>query len=211
VPVTTRADESTLVTTIHTDDGWCTHTDSGCLVGMDDQESSNRRVYGAALGVIGFLSLYQGVVPLVVRLLFHRGQHFAPALRLPSPWWWIACLAVMATTGAALAMIYDARQRRIPAKPEPASVPPSTPDSSIHAMNRTRAYDTASAVVFLIGIYNGVAPFIARFVFGGNLLLALPMRLPSPWWWITSTAVIVAAFALLVMIDQAKERRRPDD
>src|ERR1700704_1578225 len=90
---------------------------------MDDQESPNRRAHGAALGVTGFLSLYQGVVPLVVRLLCHRGQRFAPALRLSSPWWRIACLAVMATTGAALAMIYPARRRRIPAKPELASVP----------------------------------------------------------------------------------------
>jgi hypothetical protein len=184
-----------LVSTIHTDGGWSARARSGCLIGMDDQERRNRRAYGAAFGVVAFLGLYQGVVPLVVRLLFGRDQRFAPALRLPPPWWWIACLAIVAITGVALAMIHDARQQRF--------------GGSTCAMNRTRAYDTASAVVFLLGIYNGVAPFIARFVFGGNLLLALPLRLPSPWWWVTSIAVIVAAFALLVVIDQAKERPPP--
>ena len=198
-----------MVSTIHTDGRWYARARSGCLIGMDDQERRNRRAYGAAFGVVAFLGLYQGVVPLVVRLLFGRDQRFAPALRLPPPWWWIACLAIIAITGVALAMIHDARQRRFGAKPEAASAGAGPAGGSTRAMNRTRAYDAASAVVFLLGIYNGVAPFIARFVFGGNLLLALPLRLPSPWWWVTSIAVIVAAFALLVVIDQAKERPPP--
>ena len=65
----------------------------------------------------------------------------------------------------------------------------------------------ASGIVFLVGIYNGIAPFVARLVFGGDdLLLALPLRLPSPWWWITSIAVLVVAGVLLVVIDEAKKR-----
>jgi len=56
------------------------------------------------------------------------------------------------------------------------------------------------------GIYNGVAPFIARLIFDGNHLLALPLRLRAPWWWITSLAVIVVTLLLLTMIDAAKQR-----
>jgi len=203
----TRSSESTLVTTIHTDDGWCPHAGSASLSGMDHRASRNRRAYGAAVGIIVFLGLYQGVVPLIARLLFDRGQRLAPALWLPSPWWWIACLAVVAATGAALAIISNARQRRFPVRPDPAAAPASTPDGRTRDRNGTGAYDAAAALVFLIGIYNGVGPFLARFVFHGGLLLALPARLPAPWWWITSIAVIVVSFALLVAIDQAKQRR----
>ena len=75
----------------------------------------------------------------------------------------------------------------------------------------TGIYDATSAIVLLVGIYNGVAPFVARLVFDGNLLLALPVRLPAPWWWIASIAVVLATVVLLGLIDQAKTRRFPDD
>ena len=74
----------------------------------------------------------------------------------------------------------------------------------------TGIYDAIAAVVLLVGIYNGVAPFVARLVFDGNLLLALPLRLPAPWWWIASIAVVLTTVVLLSLIDQAKKRRFPD-
>jgi hypothetical protein len=79
------------------------------------------------------------------------------------------------------------------------------------ASKGTGGYEAASAAVFLVGIYNGVAPFVARLVFDGKLLLALPLRLRAPWWWITSIAVLVATIALLELIDQAKKRRSAGD
>lgn len=179
---------------------------------MSEHERSSRQPYDAAFGIVAVLGLYQGAVPLVVRLLFDRDQRFAPALWLPAPWWWIACLAVIAATVALLSMIAIARQRRHPTKPsEPTASPIGTSDDNTLNANATRTYDTASGVVFLVGIYNGVVPFIARLVFDRDrLLLALPLRLPAPWWWITSLTVIVATIALLAAIDQAKQRRRGD-
>jgi len=56
-------------------------------------------------------------------------------------------------------------------------------------------------------VYNGIAPFIARLIFDGDLLLAFTLRLPAPWWWIASLAVVAAAVALLEAIDRAKQRR----
>ena len=58
--------------------------------------------------------------------------------------------------------------------------------------------------MFLVGIYNGVAPFVSRLLLDGDLLLALPLRLPSPWWWVASLAVIAATLVLLEAIDRAK-------
>ncbi len=74
-----------------------------------------------------------------------------------------------------------------------------------------QAYDVASGIVFLVGIYNGIAPFVSRLIFDGNLLLAMPLRLPSPWWWVTSLAVVVVAILLLIVIDEAKQRRLESD
>ena len=67
-----------------------------------------------------------------------------------------------------------------------------------------------SAVVFLVGIYNGIVPFIARLVFDGNQALALPLHLDAPWWWITSLAVVAVAIVLLALIDRAKSRSVTD-
>lgn len=77
--------------------------------------------------------------------------------------------------------------------------------------DRAQGYDAASAVVFLVGLYNGLAPFVSRLLFDGDLLLALPLRLGAPWWWITSLAVLVVTFVLLALIDQAKDRALADD
>lgn len=201
-----------MVGEVHTGDGWSCLVDSASLICMSDQQRSNRQAYDAAFGIVALLGLYQGVVPLLVRLLFDRDQRLSPALWLPAPWWWIACLAVIAATVALLTMIATARQRRHPTKPSEPTTPPTgtSADTTLHA-NATRSYDTASAVVFLVGIYNGVAPFIVRLVFDRDrLLLALPLRLHAPWWWITSLAVIVATIVLLAAIDQAKQRRQSD-
>ncbi len=174
---------------------------------MDLRASPSKRAYDVALGVVVFVGLYQGLVPLVARPLFDADQRFAPALWLPSPWWWIACLAITLATLALLAVIAEARDRHFPAEPEPVNAPASTSEAGTQASNGAAAYDVASGIVFLVGIYNGIAPFVARLVFGGDdLLLALPLRLPSPWWWITSIAVLVVAVVLLVVIDEAKKR-----
>jgi hypothetical protein len=68
-------------------------------------------------------------------------------------------------------------------------------------------YDGLSAVVFLVGIYAGVVPFVVRlFSADAQPLLALPLRLDGPWWWIASATAIVAAVALLEALDRAKRR-----
>jgi hypothetical protein len=62
-------------------------------------------VRSAARAILVFLGLYQGAVPLVVKLAFGRGQRFAPALWLAPPWWWIACIAVAAAAFALAATV----------------------------------------------------------------------------------------------------------
>jgi hypothetical protein len=134
---------------------------------------------------------------------------------LPSPWWWIACLAIIVVTTAALAALDDARTQQVPATASEGSRPTRTSHDAPSEIgdqrsNGTGGYDALSGVVFLVGIYNGVAPFIARLVFDGDLLWALPLRLSTPWWWITSLVAIVATIALLALIDGAKQRRHAD-
>ncbi len=88
---------------------------------VDEGVTRSGRAYDVAFGVVVFLGLYQGLVPLVVRPLFGADQRFAPALWLPSPWWWIACLAIVVTALALLAVIGQAKERRFPAETEPAT------------------------------------------------------------------------------------------
>jgi len=89
--------------------------------------------------------------------------------------------------------------------PEPG---PAAPAPERGSTDDTAAlFDVASAVVFLVGLYNGVAPFVSRLVFDGDLFLAFTLRLRAPWWWITSIAVLVVTAGLLILIDEAKERR----
>ena len=157
------------------------------------------------------VGLYQGAVPLIARGVFGGDQRFAPALWLPSPWWWITCVAIVAVAVAAVAAIDGARKQRFPDRspvPDRADVAGvAMPDASSSPDLSSCGYAALSGLVFLLSIYNGIAPFIARLVFDGDLLLALPLRLPSPWWWITSMAVIGVAMALLTAIDNAKQRR----
>jgi hypothetical protein len=160
---------------------------------------------GAASKVVVVVALYQGAVPLVVRPAFDRDQRFAPALWLPSPWWWIACLAVV-VVAAGLVMALHAGD---PA-PAPDAGTDDRPPQQDRADGWTEGYDALSAVVFLVGLYNGVAPFVSRLVFDGDLFLAFTLRLRAPWWWIASVAVILVTGALLALIDEAKQRRLRD-
>lgn len=147
------------------------------------------------------LGLYQGAVPLVVRWAFGGDQRFAPALWLPAPWWWIACLAVVAAATVSAAWLdpdsEDCGPTAVPDRPDRAG--------------SVAAYDALSAVVFLVGLYNGIGPFVARLLFDGDPLLAFTLRLPAPWWWLASLAVVVVAVVLLTVIDDVKQRRLADD
>lgn len=184
-----------------------------CCVDLVDPSTTRSDTYRAAKALVTFLGLYQGAVPLVVRGLFDRDQRFAPTMWLPSPWWWVACLAVVAVTVTLLAVLDDARPRRLRSDADPSQPATSTPGARDADRDTEGAsgYDALSGAVFLVGIYNGVAPFVARLLLDGDLLLALPLRLPAPWWWITSLVVIVATFVLLALIDVAKQRRHADD
>ncbi|MGW5053321.1 hypothetical protein [Actinokineospora sp. NPDC004072] len=59
------------------------------------------------------------------------------------------------------------------------------------------------AVVFVVGLYEGVVPLVSR-VFDWEPVLALPLLLPEPYWWIASIAVIVVAVALLELLENRK-------
>lgn len=72
-------------------------------------------------------------------------------------------------------------------------------------MTDTKTYDGLSSLVFLVGIYEGVLPFVGK-LFGWHLKLALPLQLDGPWWWLVSIAVLIVAVALLERIDRAKKR-----
>jgi phosphatidylglycerophosphate synthase len=172
---------------------------------MGAKGTHDKARHDVASGIVIFLGMYQGAVPLAVRLIFDGDQRFAPALWLPSPWWWIACITIVLVAVALLAVLYTGKQRR--------SLAPgrSQPSEGTRQNNGTAGYEAASAVVLLVGIYNGIAPFVVRLIFDGNQLLALPLRLGAPWWWITSVAVVIVTVVLLTLIDQAKQRSVADD
>lgn len=173
-----------------------------------EPDASRHDLRRAASGVVVVLGLYQGAVPLVVRGAFGGDQRFAPALWLPAPWWWIACAGIAALAVAAAAVLESGEE---PDRSEAVdrserserSEGTEPPDRAAPVAG----YDALSAVVFLLGIYNGIAPFVARLVFDGDLLLAFTLRLPAPWWWIASLVVVAVAIALLEAIDRAKQRR----
>lgn len=179
----------------------------GFLAVMDDS-ASRPDLRRAASGVVVVVGLYQGAVPLVVRGAFGGDQRFAPALWLPSPWWWIACACITAfALAAAAALDPDDEDQDEPDGPDGRDEPDGLDRSERTDQTSTvAAYDALSAVVFLLGVYNGIAPFVARLVFDGDLLLAVTLRLPAPWWWIASLGVVAAAIALLEAIDRAKQR-----
>lgn len=76
-------------------------------------------------------------------------------------------------------------------------------------MKDRKAYDGLSGLVFFVGVFEGVVPFVAR-PFGKSPLLSVPTWLDGPAWWIVSLAVIVVAAVLLIWIDAAKKRRFPE-
>ena len=172
-------------------------------------------IYRAATGIVTFLGLYQGAVPLVVRGIFDRDQRFAPGMWLPSPWWWITCFAIVAVAIALLAALASTRKGRYRTAADrsrgtTSNLADSAPGTTGRDSNGAGGYGALAGVVFLAGIYNGVAPFVARLVFDGNLLLAFPLRLPAPWWWITSLVVIATTAVLLALIDNAQQRRHAE-
>jgi hypothetical protein len=167
---------------------------------MSGVERPGARWRRVASWVVPFLALYQGVVPLVARPLFGRDQRFAVALALPAPWWWIACLGIIALAAVLLVLLHAPEDTA--AAPEPDQPSPAAEEDK----PGTEGYDALSAIVLLVGIYNGLAPFVSRLVFGGDLFLAFTLRLPPPWWWIASLAVLIVTGLLLGMIDRAKQR-----
>jgi len=64
-----------------------------------------------AKSAVVFLGLYQGAVPLVARGIFGRDQRLAPATWLTSPWWWLACLAIVAVGIGLLAALESSGKR----------------------------------------------------------------------------------------------------
>lgn len=66
--------------------------------------------------------------------------------------------------------------------------------------------DGAAAIVVIVGAYNGLGPFVGRWILRSDPFLVLPLRLRSPWWWITALLVIAASVVLLGVIDAGKQR-----
>lgn len=60
------------------------------------------------------------------------------------------------------------------------------------------------ALVFVVGVYEGVVPLISR-LFGWSPALAFPLHLPDPYWWVVSVSVIVVAVVLLEVLDRKKD------
>jgi hypothetical protein len=67
-------------------------------------------------------------------------------------------------------------------------------------------HEAASAVVFIVGLHQGLIPLVAGLVFDREPTLALATRLPTPWWWLACLAVVGLATALLAAIDQSRTR-----
>ncbi|SDE85954.1 hypothetical protein SAMN05660485_01893 [Blastococcus fimeti] len=169
---------------------------------MEQQQNRSTRGYDVASAFVWFVAISQGLVPLVVHGVFGREDRIALPLLLPAPWWWLTCLAVLVLAVVALLGIDAAKES---AAPEPA--PPLVDrDEEPETSDPSAGYDALSGLVLLVGIYNGLAPFVSRLVFDGDLFLALTLRLPSPWWWLASLAVLALTVVLLERIDRAKTR-----
>ena len=74
----------------------------------------------------------------------------------------------------------------------------------------TRGYDAASAVVWFIGISQGLVPLVVAGVFDRDGRFALPLLLPEPWWWIACLAVLVLAVVALLAIDARRRAAVPE-
>ena len=150
----------------------------------------------AESAVVWFIGISQGRVPHVVDGVFDGDSRFALPLLLPKLWWWIACLAVLALAVVAMLAIDSMKERAVPESGEDAPV----------AEAGGGGYDALSGLVLLVGSYSGLAPFVARLVFGGDLFLTFTLRLPVPWWWLASLGVVVLTVVLLEWIDRPKQR-----
>jgi hypothetical protein len=76
--------------------------------GLDAAAGTQERndVWSSAAFLLG---LTQGAVPLVTRALLDRAPIWAVPARLPSPWWWIASVAMVLLAFAALAALDRAK------------------------------------------------------------------------------------------------------
>lgn len=72
-------------------------------------------------------------------------------------------------------------------------------------MHDAKSFDSLSGAVLLLGLAQGVVPFVAK-ALGWTPVWALPRHLDAPLWWIVSAAVIVIAATALLVIDRAKHR-----
>lgn len=72
-------------------------------------------------------------------------------------------------------------------------------------MTTPQQYDTASTIVFFIGLLEGVVPFVAKAI-DWTPVWALPRHLDAPAWWIVSGLIVIVCFALLLWLDAAKKR-----
>lgn len=80
--------------------------------------------------------------------------------------------------------------------------------SRLTVMKDPKSQDAILTVVLLVGVYEGVMPFVAK-LFGWHPVLALPLLLPDPTWWIVSSSVIVVALTLLMGMDADRKRHQP--
>lgn len=173
---------------------------SGEVDVVEQQHSKGTGGYDAASAVAWFVGISQGLVPLVVAGVFGRDGRFALPLLLPPPWWWLASIAVVLLALAALVLIDTAKERAAPTRPAREHEEPEK-TSDVAA-----GFDALSGLVLLVGVYNGLAPFVSRLLFDGDLFLAFTLRLPAPWWWIASLAVLALTVVLLELVDRAKKR-----
>lgn len=178
-------------------------------MGREGTAGLSRRGLDVTAIIVAIVGLQQGLVPLGLRLATGHRERLALATYLPSPWWWIACLVVVAVAASLLVRIEAARREgagvddaapagRDGPEQRVAESSTQTPEGS----TASDGWDAASGFVLLAGVYNGVVPFIAR-VFDAQLLLAFPTRLDAPWWWIVSAGVCVVTVVVLSWLERA--------
>ncbi|MFG2004126.1 hypothetical protein ACGFNU_33700 [Spirillospora sp. NPDC048911] len=79
-------------------------------------------------------------------------------------------------------------------------------------MKDPKTYDSLSAIVLILGAYQGIGPFVGKLI-DATPVLSLPARLPSPAWWLAAIASIIVTVFLLWGLDVGKKRaeRRAQD
>lgn len=68
-----------------------------------------------------------------------------------------------------------------------------------------KTLDTCSGAVLIVGIAEGIVPFIAKPT-GWTPVWALPRHLDAPGWWIASLLVIAACVAGIAVLERLKQR-----